>query len=321
MTAMRETKWEKVVMKKDKISRRDFLIRGASAGLTCAGLGLISTPSLLRAAVEPVLTGSLDLAIAKGGDPASNTVKAIEALGGIERFVKKGNTVAIKPNPISAIGPEIAASTNPDVVETVVKLCMHAGAQQVVVLSHDPLRGFQRNGIMDAATGAGARVLAAMARDLFRPVPVLRGRLLENVEIIGEILDSDVFINVPIAKHHSATDVTLSMKNLMGINWNRVYFHQNGLHQAIADLSTVVKPDLIVMDANRILLTNGPGGPGQTRDDKTVIAGTDPVAVDSYSTTLFNRTPSDIRHIQYAYELGVGEIDLKKLNIKEISVG
>jgi uncharacterized protein (DUF362 family) len=317
---MRDVKWEKIAMKEDKISRRDFLIQGAGAGLACAGLGLLSAPSVLWAAAEPVLAGPLDLAVAKGGDPASNTVKAIEALGGIERFVKKGNTVAVKPNPISASSPEIAASTNPDVVETVVKMCIHAGAQEVVVLSHDPLRGFQRNGIMDAATGAGARVLAAMTRDHFRPVPVLRGRLLENVEIIGELLDADVFINIPIAKHHSGTEVTLSMKNLMGINWNRTYFHQNGLHQCIADLSTVVRPDLIVMDANRILLTNGPSGPGQTRDDMTVIAGTDPVAVDAYTAMLFNRSPEDVSHIQYAHELGVGEIDLKKLNIQEIPV-
>ena len=127
-----------------------------------------------------------------------------------------------------------------------------------------------------------------------------------------------MFINIPIAKHHSATDVTLSMKNLMGINWNRVYFHQNGLHQAIADLNTVVRQDLIIMDANRILLTNGPSGPGQTRDEKMVIAGTNPVTVDAYTVTLFDRKPEEIGHIQYAYELGMGEIDTDKLNIKEV---
>lgn len=318
---MRETKWEKVVMKKDKISRRDFLIRGASAGLAATGLGILSSPNVLMAAVESAITGPLDLAIAKGGDPASNTMKAIQALGGIEKFVKKGDKVAIKPNPATGNRPEVASTTNPDVVETVVKMCLEAGASDVVVLSHDAERNFQRDGIGDAAARSGARVLAAISRDLYRSVDVFRGRLLENVEIISDLLDADVFINIPIAKHHSATDVTLSMKNLMGINWNRVYFHQNGLHQAIADLSTVVKPDLIIMDANRILLTNGPNGPGQTRDDKMVIAGTDPVAVDAYATTLFNRAPENISHIQYAYELGVGEIDLKKLNIKEISVG
>lgn len=309
-----------MAMEEGKMSRRDFLIRGAGAGLACAGLGILSAPDLLRAAVEPVLTDALDLAIAKGGDPASNTMKAIQALGGMERFVKEGDKVAIKPNPIDAISPEIAASTNPAVVEMVVKMCLQAGSREVVVLSHDPLRGFQRNGIMDAATRAGARVLAANSRDLYQAVPVLRGRLLENVEIIGEIIDADVFINIPIAKHHGATDVTLSMKNLMGINWNRIYFHQNGLHQAIADLNTAVKQDLIIMDANRILLTNGPSGPGQTRDDKMVIAGTNPVAVDAYTTALFDRKPEEIGYIQYAYELGMGEIDVEKLNIKEIAV-
>jgi uncharacterized protein (DUF362 family) len=205
-------------------------------------------------------------------------------------------------------------------MEVVVKMCLQAGAREVVVASHDPERSFQVNGVMEACSRAGARVLAANSRDLYQSVPVLRGRLLQNVEIIKEVLDADVFVNIPIAKHHSQTDVTLSLKNLMGINWNRAYFHQNGLDQAIADLGTVVRPDLIIMDANRILLTNGPGGPGQTRDEKTVIAGIDPVAIDAYTTTLFNRTPQDIQHIQYAYEFGVGEMSLNKLNIKEIAV-
>lgn len=308
-------------MEKEKLSRREFLIRGASLSLTCAGLGLLSTPNILRAmAKRPTPSGQLDLAIAKGGDPASNTIKAIQALGGIERFVKKDNKVVLKPNCLAPNRPEIASTTNPFVVETAVKMCLQAGAREVVVLSHDPLISFQRSGVMEAGSRAGARVVVANRRDLYQSVPVLRGRLLQNVEIIKEILDADVFVNIPIAKHHSDTELTLSMKNLMGIIWDRGYFHQNGLHQAIADLSTMVKPDLIIMDANRILLTNGPSGPGQTRDDKTVIAGNDPVAIDAYSTTLFNRTPQEIRHIQYAYELGVGEMNLKKLNIKEIPV-
>lgn len=304
----------------DKISRREFLIRGATMGLAYAGLGLISTPNILEAVTEPAPSGTLDLAVAKGGDPASNTLKAIQALGGIERFVKKGYKVALKPNCLAANPPETASTTNPDVMETVVKMCLQAGAREVVVVSHDPERSFQISGVMEACSRAGARVVAANSRDLYQSVPVLRGRLLQNVEIIKDVLDADVFINVPIAKHHGQTGLTLSMKNLMGINWNRAYFHQNGLDQAIADLNTVVKPQLVIMDANRILLTNGPGGPGQTRDTQTVIAGTDQVAVDAYCTALFNRTPQEIRHIQYAYELGVGEMDLRNLNIQEISI-
>jgi len=306
-------------MSEKKISRRDFLIRGGAAGLACAGLGLLSVPKL-AGAVESALTGPLDLAVVKGGDPTGNTIQAIRALGGIGKFVKKGDKVAIKPNALTGNRPEVASTTNPDVVETVVKLCLDAGAEDVVVLSHDPERNFERNGLLDAATRGGARVLAANSQDLYRSIRVIRGRLLENVEIIGEILDADVFINIPIAKHHSAAEVTLSMKNLMGINWNRGRFHQYGLQQSIADLNTAVRPDLIVMDANRILLTNGPSGPGQTRDALTVIAGTDPVAVDAYTTMLLDREPADIEHIRYAYEQGVGEIDLEKLNIGEISI-
>lgn len=307
-------------MEKKKLSRRDFLIQGAGLSLSCTGLGLFSTPNLLHAMVVPTPSGKLDIAIAKGDDPASNTIKAIQALGGIERFVKKNNKVVVKPNCVTPNRPEIASTTNPVVVKTVVKMCLQAGAKEVVVLSHDSLRNFERNGIMEAASEAGARVLAAVNRNQYQTIPVLRGRLLQNVDIISEILDADVFINIPIAKNHSGTGLTLGIKNLMGINWDRQYFHQNGLHQAIADLSTVVKPDLIIMDANRILLTNGPSGPGQTRDEKAVIAGTDQVAVDAYCTTLFNQTPRQIQHIQYAYELGVGEINLNKLNIKEIPV-
>ncbi|UCG93104.1 MAG: DUF362 domain-containing protein [candidate division WOR-3 bacterium] len=304
----------------DKISRREFLIRGAALGLAYAGLGLISTPKILKAMSEPTPSGALDLAIARGGTPADNTIKAIQSLGGIERFVKKGNKVVLKPNCLAANPPEIASTTNPDVMEVMIKMCLQAGASEVLVISHDPERSFQISGITETCSRAGARVVAANSRDLYQSVPVFRGRLLQNVEIIKEILDADVFINIPIAKHHSQTDVTLSMKNLMGINWNRGYFHQNGLDQAIADLNTVVRPNLIIMDANRILLTNGPGGPGQTRDDKTVIAGTDPVAMDAYTATLFNRTPQDKQHIRYAYEFGVGEMNLNKLNIKEIPV-
>lgn len=140
------------------------------------------------------------------------------------------------------------------------------------------------------------------------------------VEVIGEILDADVFINIPIAKHHNAAEVTLSMKNLMGINWNRGRFHQYGLHQPIADLNAAVRPDLIVMDANRILMTNGPSGPGQTRDAKTIVAGTNPVAVDAYTVALMDRNPMDIGYIRYAYQQGVGEIDVQELNIDKIEL-
>ena len=302
-----------------KLSRREFLISGGKIGLAYLGMSALPRTRLLEAVTEAG-HGMPDLAVVKGGDPAANTLKAVQALGGIERFVKKNDKVAVKPNPITTSGPEVAANTNPLVVETIVKMCRQAGASDVVVLSHDDIRGFAGNGIQDATMRAGGRVVAATNRNQYRRLQVLRGKILREVEIIGDILDADVFINVPIVKHHAEATVTLSMKNLMGTNWNRRYFHQYGLHQCIADLSTAVKTDLIVMDANRILLTNGPSGPGQTREERTVIAGTDPVAIDAYGTTLLGRNPGDIDHIRYAYELGVGEMDLNKTNIQEIGV-
>jgi uncharacterized protein (DUF362 family) len=279
---------------------------------------MLSINKCANTLIKPSPKTSLDLAIAKGGDPATNTIKAIQAMGGIEKFVKKGDKVVLKPNSISTAPPEVAANTHPLVVETVAKLCREAGARDVVAVGHDDMRGYEGNGILSACQKHDARVVAAVSHDLYQSVPVLRGRILQNVELIKEILDADVFINMPIAKNHAEGIVTFSMKNLMGTNWDRVFFHRNGLHQCIADISTVVRHTLVIMDANRILLTNGPSGPGQTRDDKMVIAGADPVAVDAYTTTLFNMEPDDIPHIRYAYELGVGEMNLKKLNIKEI---
>ncbi len=302
-----------------KISRRDFLIKTGKLGLTCAGLGLLLRPHILNATKESSIAVP-DLVIARGDDPSGNTMAAIKALGGIERFVRKGDKVALKPNSITPSGPEVAANTNPFVVETVIRMCMEAGAAEVVVVGHDALRHAEGNGILEVATGAGARFVAAMNRDLYQSVPVLRGKILREVEIIKEILDADVFINTPIVKHHAGAIVTLSMKNLMGINWNRGVLHQNGLQQCIADLNTVVKTDLIVMDATRILLTNGPNGPGQTRDEKAVIAGTDPVAIDAYGTRLLGRNPNDIGHIRCGHELGLGEMDLNRINIKELSL-
>jgi tetratricopeptide (TPR) repeat protein len=168
---------------------------------------------------------------------------------------------------------------------------------------------------------AGSQVVTATSREQYTSVPIYRGRLLKTTEIAKDILDADVFINIPIAKHHRQSDITIGMKNLMGIIWDRGYFHSHGLHQTIADLCTTVKPDLTVVDANRVLITNGPAGPGKIIEAKTVIAGTDPVAVDAWCARYFNKEPQEIGHIQFAYEMGVGELRLNKLNIKEFQVG
>jgi len=299
------------------ISRREFLVRTAIIG---AGAAMASTGISGRtfAGSRPdFYQPEVDLAIAKGGSPAKNCLAAVRALGGFEKFVRKGDRVAIKPNPVGTSPPERAINTHPEMLEAVVRECLRAGAREVIVLSHDELRSFAGNGTSAAVERAGGVVKALAEREQFREIAVPRGRILRTVGIASDILDADLFINMPIAKHHAGTRVTFSMKNLMGINWDRNIFHQTDLHQCIAELTSAVKQDLIIMDANHVLLTNGPVGPGQVLNAQQVIAGVDPVAIDAYATRFFGLEPQTIPHIRMAYELGVGEVDLAKLKVRE----
>jgi uncharacterized protein (DUF362 family) len=299
------------------LSRRDFLKRSAALG---AGAAFVSGTLPLRAlAGEASGAPAVDLAIATGSSPAANTLAAVGALGGFEAFVRSGQKVVVKPNPIGGYPPEMAINTHPEMVETVVRECYRCGAREVVVLSHDGLRSFQENGTAAAAERAGGKVKAlANQRGEFQEIPVPMGRVLQRVEIARDIIDSDVFINMPIAKHHGQTRVTFAMKNLMGVNWDRLFFHANNIERCIAELASAIPHSLVILDANHALLTNGPVGPGQVTKPRQVVAGRDPVAVDAYATRYLDMRPEQIRHIREAYELGVGEMNVDKLAIREI---
>ncbi|MFZ8851406.1 DUF362 domain-containing protein [Fervidibacter sp.] len=249
--------------------------------------------------------------------------KAIKALGGMGRFVKKGNRVLIKPNIAFARPPEGAANTNPEVVAELVQLCFEAGAKEVIVLDYtlDPARiTYEMSGIAKAAEAKGARAVYISPRD-FVPIEVPKGKILSayDVRVLKQVLDADVFINVPIAKTHGSARLTLGMKNLMGIIQDRGAWHRSGdLHQCIADFVTAVKPHLTVIDAIRILASGGPKGPGRVEQKDTIIASTDIVAADAYATTLFGLNPNDVPHIIKAAELGVGVADLKRVKIVKV---
>lgn len=302
------------------LSRRRFLqsTAAASAGALFASTGL-SRRSLADAGLA-FYQPPLDLAVVKGDSPAKNCMAAIDALGGLSRFVHEGDKVVVKPNPIGTSRPERAIHTNPEMLETVVRECMRVGAREVVVLSNDDLRSMELNGTAAAVSAGGGILKAVTSKTDFREILVPRGRIVRRVEIAADIVDCDCFINMPIAKHHAGSQVTLSLKNLMGINWDRIVFHQTDLHQCIAELGSAVKQNLVIMDANHILLTNGPAGPGQVMRGRQVIAGVDPVAVDSFTTRHFNLDAGQVRHIQTAYDLGVGEIDIAKLAVREFEV-
>ena len=296
------------------MTRRKFL-KTAAAGVA---LGLAGGPSFSFAKEE------YDLAVISG-EPAAATRKALEALGGISRFVKKGQQVILKPNMSFSRTPEFAATTHPLVVATVAQACMEAGASQVLVLDHSLHRAelcLERTGIRDACKSiTGVHVPTLQERKFFREVKIPKGKVLQSAEAVKEILDGYILINIPVAKSHSATGVSLGMKGLMGLIWDRESFHsQYNINQAIADLGTAIKPVLTVLDATRALVSGGPGGPGEVKKPNLVIAGTDPVAVDSYGVSIVpwygqNFKGRQVEHLLAAYQHGLGKIDVDQLKV------
>ena len=297
-----------------KMTRRKFL-KTAAAGMA---LGLIGGPSFLEAKED------YDL-VAISGEPVAATRKALEAMGGIFRFVKKGQRVVLKPNMSFSRTPDFSATTHPLVVATAAQACIEAGAQQVLILDHTLQRAefcLERTGIRDACKNIpGVHVLALQEKKFFHEIKIPQGKVLERVEVMKEILDSQVLINIPVAKSHSATGVSLGMKGLMGMIWDRESFHsQYNINQAIADLGTVIKPQLTLLDATRALVSGGPGGPGEVKKLNLIIAGIDPVAVDSYGVSVVpwygqNFKGRQVEHLLAAHQRGLGKIDLDQLKI------
>lgn len=276
--------------------------------------------------ITPTAAAAPHLAVARGSDPAEITRRAIAALGGIERFVRPGANVVIKPNICNAYhGPEFASTTNPDVIAAIVALCLGAGAQRVRVMDFpfggSPQASYKTSGIADAVAAAGGQ-MDAMNRLKFRETAIPQGKNLRAANIYGDILDADTVINVPIAKNHGSATLTLGMKNLMGVIQDRNTLHARGLHQCIADLNAAIRPQLTVVDAYRMLMANGPtgGSLNDVRQANTVIASADVVAADAYAATLFGMQPAEIDYIQLGAEMGLGTMDLRAIKIEEIAV-
>jgi uncharacterized protein (DUF362 family) len=308
-----------------KINRRDFIKGVAATG--AAAYGLQFTGGNAFAQVEP----NIQLSIAQG-DLAKGaeselikrvTRKSVEALGGMGKFVSKNSVVLVKPNIAWNRTPEQCANTNPYVVEAVVEMCREAGAKKVKVMDYtiNPARmTYERSGIKAAVKRAKGDMEFVDDRK-FKEKSIPEGVSLKSWQIYEEALDVDVFINIPIAKHHSLTKLTLGMKNIMGLILDRGAVHTR-IDQKLADLSTILKPHLVIMDAYRVLTANGPnaGTPDDIKLVGQVIAGSDPVAVDSYASTIFGLTGEDIGYVKIGHEMGLGEIDLSKVKKIESTV-
>jgi uncharacterized protein (DUF362 family) len=299
-----------------------------------------AAPSATPTTAEPAY-----LAVARGGDDPEALVRAaIAAIGGIGRFVPAGSKVLIKPN-ICFVGrkPEYAVTTNPFVVAALVKLSLAAGAASVRVLDY-PFYGTSKetylsSGIQEQVEAAGGEMVITSTYykdsngtkilvdyNKWVPQTLPNGIRLKSCEIIDEVLNADVLINVPIAKTHDTTRLTLGMKNLMGVIHDRsvgIHVPRKYIDDKIADLAAFIKPELTVIDAVRILAANGPKGGSLSDVMKldTVIASADIVAADAYATRLFGLTPDDILYIGKAAALGLGTSDLSTIRIQEIALG
>jgi uncharacterized protein (DUF362 family) len=300
------------------MNRREFIDRSARFAAMAAVLP--NVPTLFPEAVPPRLV------VAKNGTPGEMVRRAVAELGGMGRFVKHGDVVVVKPNMSWDRVPEQGATTNPEVVREVVKLCLEAGAKKVKVFDstlNEPRRCYKRSGIQKAAEEAGADVQFVMDRK-FKTAAFPMGDVIKSWELYEDVLDADRLINVPAAKHHSVPEagISLGMKNLMGlIGGNRGQYHRN-FAKKIVDLSTRIKPDLVILDAYRVLLRNGPSG-GNLADVvlmKNLIAGADPVAVDSYGATLFNLQPEKIPFLIEAKQRGLGENILKNVTTRVVTL-
>ncbi len=312
-----------------QITRRQFLtLSGAVAGAALLGSGCTSQAAEPAPARQPAAAPSSDqayLAVVRGADPAEITRRALAALGGIERFVKSGHEVIIKPNIcVDYHPPEYAATTNPTVVATLVSLCLGAGAKRVRVMDlpfgGTPDAAYAVSGIDEAVKAAGGE-MEVMSRVKFVKTAIPAGRDITEWEIYQDALKADVLINVPIAKHHSLARLTLGSKNLLGLVSKPSGIHRN-LGQRVADLASLIRPTLTVVDAVRILTAHGPtgGSLNDVKETNTVIASHDLVAADAYGATLFGLTGADIAYIKAGAEMGLGTLDLQRIKVEEISV-
>ena len=319
------------------MKRRDFLRTGIGAAAFAGASASIpfnklwsGTPSMapgLPAPMPPGLPASplpYDLVAIKGGEPEVMFDRAIQELGGMKAFIQKGQTVVVKPNIGWDVVPERAGNTNPKLVQRVIQQCLEAGAKEVYVFDNTCDKWdkcYANSGIEQAVKDAGGKIAPGNTENYYQAVEIPGGQKLKSAKVHELILSSDVFINMPVLKSHSSTKLTICMKNMMGVVWDRGYWHKNDLNQCIADYATYVKkPTLNIVDAYRVMMKNGPRGVSEADVSlmKSLILSADIVAADAAATRLFGLTPDDVPYIGIADSMGIGKMSLDKLNVQRI---
>jgi len=309
------------------MKRRDFLRAGAALGV-----GALTFDKLQAAMATNTMMveAAPDMVAVMGGEPAQLLDRALQEMGGIGKYVKKGQSVVIKPNIGWDKKPEFAANTNPDLVKALIEQCFKAGAKKVTVFDHtcdNWQKCYESSGIKKAAEAAGATVLPANDEVYYKEVQLPQAMILKSTKIHKALVDADVWFNVPILKTHDGAQMTISMKNYMGIVWDRPYFHANNLQQCIADACTWSKrPALNIVDAYRCLHKNGPQGRSISDASllKTIIVSKDIIAADTAAVSLFNQVQAmdinKVGHILNGEKMKLGTRNISSLNVKKIKI-
>jgi len=304
--------------------RRDFLKKSTKAGLA-AGAAL-SFGSHAKMWADTPGRAKYDMVAVMGGNPDAMFDIGIQELGGLGTFIQKGQKVLVKPNIGWDVIPELAANTNPLLVKRVIEQCFRAGAKEVYVFDHtcdNWINCYKNSGIERAAKDAGAKVVSGDSEKYYQDIEIPGGIKLKSAKVHELLLETDVFMNVPLLKHHSSTRMTCALKNMMGVIWNRGYWHSNDLNQCIADYALFEKkPDLNIIDCYNVMVKNGPQG--ISKDDivqmRSLIITTDWVAGDTAASKMLNIPIEKIEYIPMAHKLGVGTMNLESLNIRRIKM-
>ena len=310
------------------MKRRDFLktsvVAGAALSIDFTGLQAALSSNTMAVEQAPEMVAVM------GGEPEVMLDKALDTLGGIGKYIKKGQKVVIKPNIGWDRTPELAGNTNPGLIKALVKKCLEAGAEKVTVFDHtcdNWQKCYESSGIAAAVKEAGGIIMPANDEKYFKEVSIPNGVKVKSAKIHEALIEADAWINVPILKNHGGAKLSCAMKNYMGIVWDRRFFHQNDLQQCIADICTwQKKPVLNIVDAYRMMHQNGPQGKSaaDVATLKSMIVSPNIIAIDTAALALFNQVKKldmeGVSHISKGEELKLGTTDLKKVNIKRIKI-
>jgi uncharacterized protein (DUF362 family) len=298
-------------------TRRNFVKMGA-AGATFA----IAASSYSAKAAD---SGKTDVWVLHGADNRKLMQKAMNIIQENGWFGPNVKSVALKVNAAWARTPEEGANTHPDLVDVFIEGAKKGGVKKVVVPEHpcnNAKISFKRSGIESVVKAHKCKMIDLKThQDDFREVEIPEGRTLKRVDVAGEFLDADAVVNMPVAKHHKGTTLSMGMKNWMGAVKDRRWWHRNDLHQCIADFSTFMKPAWTIIDATRCMMDSGPQGPAdELKVPNLLILSKDQVAADAYASSLFHDTPHAVKYLTYAEEMGTGTVDFSRMNIHKIEV-